>query len=156
MFRFNTNVLKKNINISVKPLNKALDRSIKDRDLSNKDVAQNLGMYTPAAIGNYRKGRRDVPTDLVIKWKEHYGEDLMAAPETDVSTNKTNVSRETNTEENNDPWRTITRLTEAFVLNSQMHKDEVSDLRNDKNDFKNELLEMVRFLRTNSAAYKTK
>lgn len=96
MFRFNTNVLKKNVNYSMEPLNKALNQSIKDMDLSNADVERDLnGLYTSAAIGNYRKGIREVPSKLVRKWKEHYGHDLMAIAETFASTNETNVSRET-------------------------------------------------------------
>lgn len=149
--------MKKNINISLKPLNKALDRCIKDRDLSNEDVVRRLGVYTAAAIGNYRKGKREVPTGLVIKWKEHYGDDLMAIAETIVSTDKTSVSRETETNVSKkptirDPWDTVDRLTESFTLNSQIHKAEVDDLRKDKN----ELWEMIRFLRTNRSPHKTK
>lgn len=155
MFRFKTSVLKKNISISVSPLSKALDRFIKDMDFSNEDVVQATGLYTAAAIGNYRKGRRKVPSDLIEKIKEVYGVDLMSNPETTVSTNKTNVSRETK----GDPWDSVNGLIEAFKLNSEQHKEEVQELRKDKeklNEDKAELFEMIRFLRSmNMSAHKT-
>lgn len=143
----------------MKALNKTLDRLIKEKNLSNEDVARDLGIYTAASIGNYRRGKRDVPTDLVIKWKELYGEDLFSLSETNVSKSETNVPRETKTNVDleklkvRDPWDTVDKLTDAFVLNSEIHRDEVEELRKDKT----ELWEMIRFLRgTNSPAHKAK
>lgn len=131
MFRFNTNVVKKNITISLKPLNKALDRCIKDRDLSNEDVVRDLGIYTAAAIGNYRRGVRDVPTDLVEKWEEHYGENLYTIAKTLVSTDKTNVSRETvfnRTVENDVTKRELFDRLYKDLDNQARHLDKALDL----------------------------
>lgn len=83
------------------PINQALDRAIKDKDISNGDVVKALGDYTAAAIGNYRRGDREVPTSLILKWNEIYGESLM--PETFALPTKTNVSRETEMNVLNDP-----------------------------------------------------
>lgn len=76
-------------------LNEALDASIRDRKLSNEDVAKALDLYTAAAIGNYRRGTRKVPSDLIEKWEEVYGESLSTRSKTNVLKGKTNVSRET-------------------------------------------------------------
>ena len=76
-------------------LNEALDRSIREKKLSNQQVVDALGIYTAASIGNYRRGPRNVPSDLVEKWKEVFKEDLHNLTKTIVSTPNTNVSRET-------------------------------------------------------------
>lgn len=92
---FYENIFMKKLPYSDNPINKALDRAIKDRNISNEDVVKALGDYTAAAIGNYRRGLREVPTNLVLKWNEVYGESLM--PETFVLTSKTYVPRGTET-----------------------------------------------------------
>lgn len=75
------------------PVNRALKRLMQKHDLSDAEAHRRLGIYTPAAIGNYRRGNREVPTDFILKWEKVFGEKLLEESKTAVDTN---VSRETN------------------------------------------------------------
>lgn len=128
-------------------LNDALDRSITEKRLSNEDVAKSLGLYTAAAIGNYRRGKRKVPSDLIEKWKEIYGEDLHDSPKTNVSGIKTNVSRETT--DGHQPimipmrvWDRLERNFDNFERNSELFEKVLQK----EIDEKSQLLEIIRNL----------
>lgn len=80
------------------PVNRALRRLLEKHKLSDAAAHRELGIYTPAAIGNYRRGKRPVPTDFILKWEEVFpGEKLLEVAKTGVDTN---VSRETNVDLN--------------------------------------------------------
>lgn len=120
------------------------------KKLSDAEAHRQLGIYTPAAIGNYRRGAREVPTDLIQKWEKVFGEKLLEEAKTDVDTN---VPRGKDTE-THDPWAAVHKLIDAFTLTRQDHKDEVEELKRDKEFFK-ELLR-GKFVGPDTPTHKTK
>lgn len=68
--------------------NQNLAKSIADKGGNKAKIARELGMSTGQGIGLYVKGRA-IPIEFVQRWKEVYGEDLMAKH------SETIVSRET-------------------------------------------------------------
>lgn len=136
---------------STNPVNRALKRLMEKHKLSDAEAHRRLGIYTPAAIGNYRRGAREVPTDFIQKWEKVFGEKLLEEAKEVKMTVDTNVSHETNVDR--DPWLAVHKLIDAFTLNSQAHKEEVTDLRKDK-EFLKELL--LKVTSSDATAHKTK
>ncbi len=74
------------------PLNVAFRRLMENHRLDDAKAQRALGIYTAAAIGNYRRGDRPISSKLIDRWEEVFSEDIRQEAKTII---KTNVSRET-------------------------------------------------------------
>lgn len=120
---------------STNPVNRALKRLMEKHKLTDAEAHRRLGIYTPAAIGNYRRGAREVPTDLIQKWEKVFGEKLLEEAKEVKMTVDTNVSHETKTQN--------TRVIDPEVWFAELKKS------NEKHEDANEFLrEEIRFLRS--------
>lgn len=103
---------------------------------------KSMAKMSSQRLGQYADGKMEPKSAFFKRWKEVYGDDIERMVET-------NVSRETTpTTSPPDPWVTVHKLTDAFILNSEMHRDEVADLKKDKS----ELWEMIRYLRSSNTS----
>lgn len=106
---------------STNPVNRALKRLMEKHKLSDAEAHRQLGLYTPAAIGNYRRGVREVPTDFIQKWEKVFGEKLLEEAKEVKMTVDTNVSHETKAPPTLELWEELQRN------NRQLHKTRSED-----------------------------
>lgn len=78
--------------VKQKPINKVIDDLIAQKRITNEAVANKIGV-TPQAVGKYRNGGMQPGIEVIMKWKEIFGEDLLGlskGEETIVSTESLN------------------------------------------------------------------
>jgi hypothetical protein len=118
----------------VDKLNKVLAEMTVKKGKGNQSVVANALGIKPQTFGNYLRGR-EIPVSLIQRWKEVYGENLLALVETGFETNvsrETKTSKETATEQVKvmpmDVWHKVLKDSERFDDVLEMNKEEMRNL----------------------------
>jgi hypothetical protein len=121
----------------VDKLNKVLaDLTLKKGNGNQSLVANSLGIK-PQTFGNYLKGR-EIPVSLIKRWKEVYGENLLALAETGFETNVSRETKQVTMEpiQSDEPvkimpldvWQKVLKDSDRFDEVLEMNKEEIQNL----------------------------